>query len=66
MAYSLARRHRRGEGADLGNLGLAYSNLGQVEKAIEYYEKALNIGKEINDPRIINFCESKLKSIRSA
>ena len=25
----------------LGNLGNAYSDLGQVEKAIEYYEKAL-------------------------
>ncbi|MEA1895455.1 MAG: tetratricopeptide repeat protein [Euryarchaeota archaeon] len=30
-----------------GNLGLAYSDLGQVEKAIEYYENSLTIGKEI-------------------
>ncbi len=56
---------RRGEGADLGNLGNAYRNLGQVEKAIEYYQKALVIGKEIKDSRIINFCEEKLKSIKS-
>jgi len=42
---------RRGEGADLGNLGLAYSGLGQVEKAIEYYEKALVIAREIGDRR---------------
>ncbi|MBE9542279.1 MAG: tetratricopeptide repeat protein, partial [Proteobacteria bacterium] len=35
----------------LGNLGLAYSHLGQVEKAIEYYQKALVISKEIGDRR---------------
>jgi tetratricopeptide (TPR) repeat protein len=40
---------RRGEGADLGNLGLAYSDLGQVEKAIEYYGQALVIAREIGD-----------------
>ncbi|MCD4777934.1 MAG: tetratricopeptide repeat-containing protein, partial [Desulfobacterales bacterium] len=56
---------RRGEGNHLGNLGLAYSDLGQVEKAIEYYEQALLIGKEIKDPRIINFCEENLKSMKS-
>lgn len=48
-------------GVVLGNLGLAYSDLGQVEKATEYYEQALAIGKEIKDPRIIDFCERKLK-----
>ncbi len=42
---------RQGEGADLGNLGLAYSDLGQVEKAIEYYEQALVIFKKIGDRR---------------
>jgi tetratricopeptide (TPR) repeat protein len=31
----------------LGNLGLAYSDLGQVEKAIDYYEQALAIAREI-------------------
>ena len=57
--------YRRGEGSQLGNLGLAYSHLGQVEKAIDYYEQALVIGKEIKYPRIINFCEENLKSIKS-
>jgi len=36
-------------GAVLGDLGNAYRNLGQVEKAIEYYEKALEIAREIGD-----------------
>jgi tetratricopeptide (TPR) repeat protein len=35
----------------LGNLGNAYCLLGQVEKAIEYYEQALVITKEIGDRR---------------
>jgi len=42
---------KRGEGVDLGNLGIAYRHLGQVEKAIEYYEQALVISKEIGDRR---------------
>ncbi|MBE9542217.1 MAG: tetratricopeptide repeat protein, partial [Proteobacteria bacterium] len=50
-----------GEGAGLGNLGLAYSDLGQEGKAIEFYEQALVIGKEIKDPRIIDFCVEKLE-----
>jgi len=35
----------------LGNLGIAYYRLGQVEKAIQYYEQALDIDKEIGDRR---------------
>jgi tetratricopeptide (TPR) repeat protein len=42
---------RKTHGAVLGNLGLAYSNLGQVEKAIEYHEDALAIAREIGDRR---------------
>ncbi|MEZ4673508.1 MAG: tetratricopeptide repeat protein [Caldilineaceae bacterium] len=38
---------RQGEGSWLGNLGLAYAELGQVERAIEYYEQALAISREI-------------------
>ena len=33
----------------LGNLGLEYSNLGNVRKAIEYYEQALKIARKIGD-----------------
>jgi len=42
---------RRGEGADLGNLGLAYAALGETRRAIEYYEQALVIDREIGDRR---------------
>ena len=48
------------------NHGLAYRAIGQVEKAIEYYENALTIGKEIKDPRIIDFCEKNLISLKNS
>ena len=37
------------EGAWLGNLGNAYAALGDVHKAIEFYEQALVIAREIGD-----------------
>ncbi len=39
--------NRESEGAWMGNLGLAYRDLGQVEKAIGYYEEGLVISREI-------------------
>ena len=39
------------EGLFLGNLGGAYTDLGEVHKAIEYYEHALAIAREIGDKR---------------
>ena len=42
---------RRGEGADLGNLGLAYAALGEPRRAIELYEQQLVIVCEIGDRR---------------
>ena len=35
----------------LGNLGLAYSDLGETRKAIEYYEQDLAIARETGDRR---------------
>jgi tetratricopeptide (TPR) repeat protein len=37
------------EGGHLGNLGLAYSDLGETRKAIEFYEQALVIAREVKD-----------------
>jgi tetratricopeptide (TPR) repeat protein len=44
-------RSRHNHGTILGNFGNAYSALGQVERAIKYYEQALAISKEIGDRR---------------
>jgi len=42
---------RRSLGRWLGNLGLAYWSLGQVEKAIECHRQALAISREVGDRR---------------
>jgi len=42
---------RAAEGAHLGNLGLAYSDLGETRRAIAVYEQALEIDREIGDRR---------------
>jgi tetratricopeptide (TPR) repeat protein len=42
---------RSAEGAHLGNLGLAYSDLGEYRRAIEYHEQHLTIAREIGDRR---------------
>ncbi len=48
-AFSAARRlnDRSMEGVHLGNLGLAYADLGDARQAIEYYGQALAILREI-------------------
>ena len=53
IALAAARRlqHRKGEGATLGNLGIAYANLGETRRAIQFYEQALLIHREIGDRR---------------
>jgi tetratricopeptide (TPR) repeat protein len=43
---------RRVEGNARGNLGLAFRDLGQVDRAIEYLEQALVIAREIGDRRV--------------
>jgi len=53
----------RGEGQDLGNMGLAYSDLSEPGKAIAFLKESLAIGKSIEDPRIINSCEQTLKEL---
>ena len=39
------------EGVHLGNLGLAYADLGDARKAIEFYEQALVIARDLGDKR---------------
>jgi tetratricopeptide (TPR) repeat protein len=53
IALATTRRlqHRQGEGATLGNLGLAYTDLGETRRAIEFYEQALVIDREVGDRR---------------
>ena len=41
---------RRGEGAALGNLGMAYAALGDRERAITYTQDALEIFEQIESP----------------
>ena len=52
-ALAAARKvnDRAGEGVHLGNLGLAYADLGEVRRAIELYEQQLEITREIGDRR---------------
>jgi tetratricopeptide (TPR) repeat protein len=40
---------RVAEGHHLGNLGLAYADLGETRRAIEFYEQSLTITREIGD-----------------
>ncbi len=44
-------KNQKAECAHMGNLGIAYSDLGEPLKAIEYYEQALKIANEIGDRR---------------
>jgi tetratricopeptide (TPR) repeat protein len=44
-------KNRQYEGVALGNLGGAYTDLGQPRKAIEFFEQSLVIGREIGDRR---------------
>ena len=39
------------EGVHLGNLGLAYADLGEPRKAIDYHEQALKVDREIGERR---------------
>lgn len=42
-------RDRKGEGYSLGNLGNAYTYLGEYQKAIDYYQQSLAIFQKIGD-----------------
>jgi len=42
-------KDRSGEATTLNNIGSAYDNLSQYEKALEYYAQALPIRREVKD-----------------
>jgi tetratricopeptide (TPR) repeat protein len=50
-ALAAARRlnDRTAEGVHLGNLGLAYADLGEMRRAVEFYEQHLNIARETSN-----------------
>ncbi len=52
-ALSAARqlKDHAAEGSHLGNLGIAYANLGETRRAIEFFEQQLVITREIGDRR---------------
>jgi tetratricopeptide (TPR) repeat protein len=49
LAAARILQDRQTEGKHLCNLGNAYSHLGEIRKAIEFYEQALNISRDIGD-----------------
>ena len=51
LAAAHRLKRRRSEGYAIGNLGLAYADLGEARKAIEFYEQALAIDREFGDRR---------------
>jgi tetratricopeptide (TPR) repeat protein len=51
LAAARLLKNRKREGVHLGNLGLAYSALGDVRRAIEFYEQVLTIMREIGNRR---------------
>jgi tetratricopeptide (TPR) repeat protein len=51
LACARQTRNRKAEGAHLGNLGIAYKDLGDVRKAIEYFDQHLTIAHVIGDRR---------------
>jgi len=53
VALEACRRSndKAAEGANLGNLGLAYFYLGEPRKSIKFYEQALQISREVGDRR---------------
>lgn len=49
LGNEILLKNKRDHSAILGNLGVAYYYLGESRKAIEYYEQALKISREIRD-----------------
>jgi tetratricopeptide (TPR) repeat protein len=44
------RRNRGGEATTLNNIGGVYSDLGEKQKALDYYNQALPLIRAVGDP----------------
>ena len=51
LAAARKLRDKNAEGVHLGNLGNAYSDLGDYQKAIEFYDQVLVLHREIDDKK---------------
>jgi tetratricopeptide (TPR) repeat protein len=51
LAAARQLKDRASEGRHLGNLGLAYADLGEARRTIEFHEQALLVSREIGDHR---------------
>jgi tetratricopeptide (TPR) repeat protein len=51
LAVTRQFKNRPAEGANSCNLGVAYRNLGEMRRAIEFHEQYLDIAREIGDRR---------------
>ena len=56
-------RDPQGEGSELGNLGIAYTSLGEVRKATALLQQAKTIGEQIGDPRLVETCAAALEDL---
>jgi tetratricopeptide (TPR) repeat protein len=52
LAAAQQLKERDSECVALGNLGLAWFDLGEARKAIQFYEQVLTIAREIGDRRV--------------
>ena len=51
------------EGGAIGNLGVAYANLGEVQKATALLQQAKAIGEQIGDPHIVEVTTRALEKL---
>lgn len=60
MRYFIRNNDKIGESGCYGNLDIAYQSLGDYGKAIEYYEKSLEIAKDLGDRAGESTCYTNL------
>lgn len=56
----LQKSYLKGKAWALNNLGLIHSNLTNYPKALEYYQKTMDIAEKVNDQIILSKCHSNI------